>query len=110
MSRLADGLVPADVTAAVARGSDQTEAEAVSAARRGRGRRRRPTFGWESLTPAELDVVAHAIAGLTNAQIAEELLVSRNTIKSHLGQVYVKLGVRGRTELAATFAHRLPTT
>jgi predicted ATPase/DNA-binding CsgD family transcriptional regulator len=110
MRQLADGLEPVEVTAALTQGREQTQAQAVSAARRGRGHRRRPTFGWESLTPAELDVVRHAIAGLTNAQIADELLVSRNTVKTHLGQVYVKLGVRGRTELAANFADRLPTT
>ena len=42
--------------------------------------------------------------------VADELLATRNPAKTPLGQANVKLGVRGRTGLAATFAERLPTT
>jgi DNA-binding NarL/FixJ family response regulator len=38
--------------------------------------------------------------GLTNPQIAERLLMSRDTVKTHLSHIYTKLGVANRTELA----------
>ncbi len=74
---------------------------AVAYARRARGERRRPSFGWESLTPTELEVVRLAAAGLTNPAIGERLFISRGTVKTHLEHVFAKLGVRTRAELAA---------
>ncbi len=40
--------------------------EAVGYARRARGERKRPSRGWDSLTPTELEVVRHVAAGLSN--------------------------------------------
>jgi DNA-binding CsgD family transcriptional regulator len=74
---------------------------ALAYARRGLGRRSRPTSGWAALTPAELEVAELAAAGLGNAEIAERLFVSVPTVKTHLRHVYGKLGVANRTELAA---------
>ena len=74
---------------------------AVAYARRARGERRRPSFGWDSLTPTELEVVRLAAAGLTNPVIGERLFISRGTVKTHLQHVFAKLGVRTRAELAA---------
>ncbi len=74
--------------------------DAVAFARRGRGERSRPTFGWDGLTTTELRVAGLAAQGLTNPQIAEQLLVGRETIKSHVASVLRKLGLRNRTELA----------
>jgi DNA-binding CsgD family transcriptional regulator len=73
----------------------------VAYARRARGERRRPSFGWDSLTPTELEVVRLAAAGLTNPAIGERLFVSRGTVKTHLQHVFSKLGVHTRAELAA---------
>ena len=42
-------------------------------------------------------------AGLTNAQIAEQLFLSESTIKSHLSSAFAKFGVRSRKEAAALF-------
>jgi DNA-binding CsgD family transcriptional regulator/tetratricopeptide (TPR) repeat protein len=69
-----------------------------------RGRRTtyqdRPVTGWESLTPAELRVAELVGAGLSNADIAEQLFVSRRTVESHVGHVYQKLQIKGRVALA----------
>jgi DNA-binding CsgD family transcriptional regulator len=74
---------------------------AVTYARRARGERRRPSFGWDSLTPTELEVVRLAAAGLTNPAIGQRLFISRGTVKTHLLHVFAKLDVHTRTELAA---------
>jgi DNA-binding CsgD family transcriptional regulator len=68
----------------------------------------RPRTGWESLTPTELEVVRHARAGLTNPEIGERMAIARGTVKVHLANVYAKLGVRNRTQLAGEAARRLP--
>src|SRR4051794_38524021 len=60
----------------------------------------RPVCGWQSLTDTELRVAAIVAEGLTNAQVAERLFVSRHTVDFHLRQIFRKLGVRSRTELA----------
>jgi DNA-binding CsgD family transcriptional regulator len=79
---------------------------AVAYARRARGERKRPAFGWDSLTPTELNVVRLITAGLTNPAIGERLFISRGTVKTHLEHIYAKLSLRGRAELAATAARR----
>jgi DNA-binding CsgD family transcriptional regulator len=79
---------------------------AVAYTRRGRGERKRPSVGWASLTPAEVDVVRAVAEGLTNAQIAKRLFVTPNTVKTHLQHVYTKLGIGSRAELAAAVARR----
>jgi DNA-binding NarL/FixJ family response regulator len=46
--------------------------------------------------------VAHLVAqGLSNQDVAAQLVVSVKTVEYHLGHVYAKLGVRSRTQLAA---------
>jgi DNA-binding CsgD family transcriptional regulator len=80
--------------------------DAVAYAERGRGSRRRPLRGWESLSPAELRVVQLVAEGLTNPQIGERLFISRRTVQAHLSHVFAKLGVASRAELAAQAARR----
>jgi DNA-binding CsgD family transcriptional regulator len=53
------------------------------------------------LTPQELQVVRLAAAGLTNKEIAARMYLSPRTIGHHLSNVFPKLGVSRRTELAA---------
>lgn len=53
------------------------------------------------LTPQEHAVAELAVTGLTNRQIARELMLSVKTIEYHLGNIYAKLGVATRAELAA---------
>lgn len=80
----------------------------VDMARRGRGDRRRPTFGWDSLTPTELAVTELVADGLTNPQIAERLIVGRATVKTHVSSVLRKLDLTGRTQLATAYRERIP--
>jgi predicted ATPase/DNA-binding CsgD family transcriptional regulator len=75
--------------------------DAVILAQRGRGSRGRPGSGWDSLSPAEREVVDLVRAGLTNPEVAARLFMSRSTVKTHLSSVYQKLGVANRTELAS---------
>ncbi|MGH9209854.1 MAG: LuxR C-terminal-related transcriptional regulator [Acidimicrobiales bacterium] len=75
--------------------------EAIAYTRRARGTRQRPSTGWESLTPAERDVVRLVSEGLTNPEIGARLFISRETVKTHLSHVYTKLDVSNRTELAS---------
>ena len=74
---------------------------AVAYALRARGGRRRPSTGWDSLTPTELQVVDQVVAGRTNTEIAEVLLMGRTTVKTHLGHIFTKLDITNRAELAA---------
>ncbi|HEY3842020.1 MAG TPA: LuxR C-terminal-related transcriptional regulator [Acidimicrobiales bacterium] len=75
--------------------------EAIGWARRARGSRKRPSSGWESLTPTELKVVELVAQGLTNAQVAECMFISRGTAKIHVEHVFKKVGVHSRSELVA---------
>jgi predicted ATPase/DNA-binding CsgD family transcriptional regulator len=81
-------------------------ADAISYARRSRGRRDRPLMGWGSLTPVELEVAELAAIGVSNPQIASQLFISRSTVKMHLSSVYLKLQIANRTELARVIATR----
>jgi DNA-binding CsgD family transcriptional regulator len=61
-----------------------------------------------ALTTRQLETAALAARGYTNIEIAEQLGVSKNTIKKHLGDVFARLHISNRTELALRFS-RLPT-
>ena len=80
--------------------------DAVAYARRGRGERDRPRIGWGSLTPTEREVAELVTRGCSNAAIGAQLLVSINTVKTHLSRIYAKTGIDGRAELAAEAARR----
>jgi len=60
-----------------------------------------PAHGRPLLTRREQDVTALVARGLTNRQVAEQLLVTPRTIETHLEHVFAKLGVQTRTELVA---------
>jgi len=55
----------------------------------------------EPLSERELSVLRMIAVGMTNPQIAEELVLSIGTVKSHTGNIYGKLGVHNRTEAVA---------
>ncbi len=56
--------------------------------------------GWDALTQTERLVATYVATGLTNPQIATEMLISRRTVESHLYHVFAKLEVTNRTALA----------
>lgn len=87
-------------------GEAMTFEQAAALAGKGRGARKRPSVGWASLTPVELDVVKLAARGLTNPQIGEKLFISRRTVQTHLARVFRKVGVASRAELAAEAVRR----
>ena len=101
-----DSLGDAAFEAAWAEGSAMSEVDAVAYARRGRGERRRPSTGWESLTPTEHQVVDLLAEGLSNREIADRLFMSVRTVTTHLSHVFNKLGLKSRTELVAATTRR----
>jgi DNA-binding CsgD family transcriptional regulator/type II secretory pathway predicted ATPase ExeA len=72
-------------------------------ARTGR-RPRRPRTGPAALTRAEQRVARLAAAGAPNREIADRLVVTTRTVEFHLTNVYRKLGIGSRGELATTLA------
>jgi LuxR family transcriptional regulator, maltose regulon positive regulatory protein len=60
-----------------------------------------PAGSWplvEPLSGSELRVLRYLPTNLTTPEIARELFVSRNTVKTHMRNLYAKLGAHGRTE------------
>jgi DNA-binding NarL/FixJ family response regulator len=52
------------------------------------------------LTAREREIADLVAAGRTNREVAEQLVLSTRTIEAHLRNIYAKLGVRSRIELA----------
>lgn len=50
------------------------------------------------LTPRELEILEALAAGLSNKEIADQLFVSENTVKTHAARVFAKLGAKRRTQ------------
>jgi DNA-binding NarL/FixJ family response regulator len=65
--------------------------DAIAYAQRGRGVRKRPSRGWASLTPTELDVARLLSDGLTNKEIATRLFVSPRTVPARPVSVQVRV-------------------
>jgi DNA-binding CsgD family transcriptional regulator len=66
----------------------------------------RPTTGWGSLTETELVTAGLVAQGLSNQQVAEQMYVSVHTVAFHLRQIFRKLGIGSRVELARLVAEQ----
>ncbi|SOJ55866.1 Putative HTH-type transcriptional regulator [Mycobacterium simulans] len=107
VATLRDAMDRKDFDAAWTEGAALSTEEAIAYAQRGRGWRKRPATGWDSLTPTELDVVRLVSEGLANKDIATRLFVSPRTVQTHLTHVYTKLGFTSRVQLAQAAANRV---
>lgn len=107
LAMVRDALGENDFEAARSEGAALTVDEVIAYVQRGRGDRKRPSTGWESLTPTELDVVRLVAEGIPNKDIATRLFVSPRTIQSHLRHVYGKLALTSRVQLANEAARRM---
>ena len=87
-----------DLLSAIHRSARGEGALAPAVATRLMARMRSPRT---SLTARELDVLEASAQGLSNAQIAEFLVVSEATVKTHLWHIYTKLGVTSRSAAVA---------
>ena len=58
----------------------------------------------DELTDREHDVLRHMARGATNGEIADELIIGEATVKTHVGAIFAKLGVRDRAA-AIVFAY-----
>jgi DNA-binding NarL/FixJ family response regulator len=72
----------------------------------GVAREAHPTAGPEELSERELDVLRLVARGWSNKQIARDLTIAENTVKTHVSTILGKLGVQSRTQ-AALYAERI---
>jgi DNA-binding NarL/FixJ family response regulator len=69
-----------------------------------------PSAAIDALTARERDVLVAMGRGLTNVEIAESLVISELTVKSHIGRIFAKLGLRDRAAaIVYAFDHALVT-
>jgi two-component system, NarL family, nitrate/nitrite response regulator NarL len=63
---------------------------------------RQKTYG---MTPRELEIMAKIVSGYSNKEIAKKLSISQDTVKHHVTNIYDKVGVYNRLELALFAIH-----
>lgn len=63
-------------------------------------------LGQEELTPAESNVLRMIVGGMSNKEIAFALDVSENTVKTHVSNIFGKIGVSDRTSAAGVAIKR----
>ena len=84
-------------TAAWSRGRGMTAEEALAAVREAAPEEPEPAHAGAGLTSREAEILRLVARGMTDAEVAGELVVSRRTVHSHLRSIYRKLGLRTRS-------------
>jgi DNA-binding CsgD family transcriptional regulator len=92
--------------AAAAEGATLSIDAAAEYAQRQRVRHTTTRLGWDALTPTEARVAELVAEGLTNPQVARELLMGAETVKTHLSRIFAKVGVGNRRELILAASRR----
>lgn len=59
---------------------------------------------WQSLTPREQETATLACLGYTNQQIAERMIISANTVKTHIRNILYKFDLNSKSELREALA------
>jgi DNA-binding NarL/FixJ family response regulator len=119
---LADHAGDAEISKALKKGAagyickDVSPADLVEAIRKvAAGRRYIPDeiaqvlsehLGQEDLTPTETDVLGKIVGGMSNKEIGFALDISENTVKTHVQNIFGKIGVSDRTSAATTAIKR----
>ena len=94
-----DRLDPAEPVAWVSAGADVAEIlRMIEAAAAGE---LEPSGPLAALTPRELEVLRLIARGLSNQEIADQVFVSINSVKTYIRSAYRKIGVRSRTQAVA---------
>jgi len=58
----------------------------------------------DALSEREREIAELAASGASNVEIAQTIFLSRKTVERHLSNIFAKVGVRNRTELATRLA------
>jgi DNA-binding NarL/FixJ family response regulator len=64
--------------------------------------RRANAAGVERMTPRETEILTLVAQGMSNAEIAEYLVVTEQTIKTHVSRILTKLGLRDRVQIVVS--------
>lgn len=86
------------------RAPDRVAADFLAIALAERERAERSLDRWRELTLREREITALVCLKLTNQEIAGRLVISQETVKTHVSRVLYKLGLRDRFELRHLFA------
>lgn len=78
---------------------EASPSELLSKKPKAKQKERSPLPDIRSLTPREAEIAHLVLENLTNLEIAHRLYVSEITVKKHLGSIYEKLQVKGKTQL-----------
>ncbi len=65
-----------------------------------------PSSAWDSLTPREREIAILAAQGYTNKQIADELMIAPDTVKTHIRNILRTLGLRSKADLRVYWRDR----